>query len=606
MRCVTVTRLSRTGARPWRWSGFGITPWPKALLGLVTMDGDYAYTPQIWPSLLTVVLLVALAIFSWRRRAVPGARVFAVSCLVAVPWAAGSMMEAAAVDAATKIFWFKFQGVWQVPAVTALTCFVLEYAWPGRWLTRRNLALLSIPPLLLLGLALTNDVHHLMWRGFSVDGTVIPLRGPVNWMAVAYAYGLAILAVVVFAWLFVRSPQHRWPVAFMLAGQIVARVLYFLEAAHVLPSGLPVDVPPIAFEYMMYAIALFGFRIFDPIPVARQAVIAQMREGVLVLDLEGRVASLNPAAERILRLPAKQAMGQPVRELLPACPDGLLADPGGAKVELSLPEGRRDDGEGGQEVRQFMLEISPLEDWRGLEVGRLLLLRDVTERRRTQAQLLDQQRALAMLTERERLARELHDGIGQVLGYVKMQAQAARDRLAQDETAAADRDLARLVAVAQDAHADVREYILGARSAASAQPGFLPTLRQYLQRFSQQYGLRAELIAPPDWGDDLLEPTAEAQVLRITQEALTNARKHANADCVQVSMQLATNHVQVTVQDDGAGFDPALLATAEGQKYGLGFMRERAEEVGGSVEIRSAPGAGTQVLISVPRRKEQP
>jgi len=152
----------------------------------------------------------------------------------------------------------------------------------------------------------------------------------------------------------------------------------------------------------------------------------------------------------------------------------------------------------------------------------------------------------------------------------------------------------------------VREYILGARSAASAQPGFLPTLQQYLQRFSQQYGLRAELIAPPDWGDDLMEPTAEAQVLRITQEALTNARKHANADCVQVSMLMATNHVQVTVQDDGAGFDPALLATVEGQKYGLGFMRERAEEVGGSVEIRSTPGAGTQVLISVPRRKEQP
>jgi signal transduction histidine kinase len=186
-----------------------------------------------------------------------------------------------------------------------------------------------------------------------------------------------------------------------------------------------------------------------------------------------------------------------------------------------------------------------------------------------------------------------------------MQAQAARDCLAQDEAAAADRDLDQLIAVAQDAHADVREYILGARAATSAQPGFSPALRQYLRRFSEQYGLRTDLAAPPDWSDEVLEPTVQAQLLRIIQEALTNARKHAKAQAVQVSVQLPPDHAQVTVQDDGVGFDPALLATAEGQKYGLGFMRERAQEVGGSVEMYTAPGAGTQVLICVPRRKEQ-
>jgi signal transduction histidine kinase len=570
------------------------------------MTGDYAYTPQVWPCLLTVVLLVALAAFSWRRRTVPGARVFAVTCLIAVPWVAGAVMEVAAVDAAGKLFWFKFQAAWQLPVITALTCFVLEYAWPGRWLTRRNLVLLSIPSLLCLGMILTDSIHHLSWRGFTfADGQVAPVRGPGNLLFLAYGYGLAILALVVFAWLFVRSPRHRWPVAIMLAGAMAGRVLYTLEAAHVLPSGLPFNVPPIAVEYAMYAIALFGFRIFDPIPAARRALIAQMREGVLVLDPEGRVAGLNPAAERFFDLPEKQAMGRPIGEMLPACPTGPLADPAGAELELSLPERRQDDGGVGQEVRQYVLEISPLSDWRGLEVGRLLLLRDVTERRRAQAQILEQQLALAMLSERERLARELHDGIGQVLGYVKMQAQAARDRLAQDETAAADRDLARLIAVAQDAHADVREYILGARSATSAQPGFSPALRQYLRRFSEQYGLRTDLAAPPDWSDDVLEPTVQAQLLRIIQEALTNARKHARAHAVQVSVQLPTDHAQVTVQDDGVGFDPALLTGAEGQKYGLGFMRERAQEVGGSVEIYSAPGAGTQVLICVPRRKEQ-
>ena len=232
----------------------------------------------------------------------------------------------------------------------------------------------------------------------------------------------------------------------------------------------------------------------------------------------------------------------------------------------------------------------------------MLLLRDVSEQKRAQAQIVEQQRALAMLQEREHLARELHDGVGQVLGYVKMQAQAARDRLAQDQKAAADSQLAQLVTVAQDAHADVREYILGARSAVAGQPGFLPALREYMKRFSENYDLRAELIEPPNWSDDILEATVAAQLLRVIQEALTNARKHARAHCVQVTIHFDGQRAQGFVQDDGVGFDPSLLATTEGQKYGLGFMRERAEEVGGSVVIHSAPGRGTRVVVEVPVR----
>ncbi len=564
------------------------------------MTGDLAFAPQIRPLFLASLAMVALAIFVWRRRAVPGARPLVTACLLSSIWAAAAAAEAMAVDPTVKVAWFRFQAVCQLPTVTAITAFVLEYANPGRWLTRRTLILLSIAPLLQLALALTNELHHWHWLGFSAGASVVPLRGPAAYILIAYALCLGLVNLVILAWLFVRSPAHRWPAALMVIGTIAARSLYVLKVAG---RGAVLGLDPLLFVMAVplgtYAIALFGFRILHPIAMAGQAVLAQMREGVLVLDSEGRVASLNPAGERILRLPARQAIGRPAGELLPAYPAGLLADPAGAEIEISLPEG-------GPDARQYVMAISPLKDWRESEVGRLLLLRDVTEQKRAQAQIVEQQRALATLQERDRLARELHDGIGQVLGYVKMQAQAARDRLAQDQLAATDAGLAQLVAVAQDAHADVREYILGAKGSAGAPPGFVAALRQYLERFSRQYGLQAELAAPPEGIDDLVAPTAAAQLLRITQEALTNARKHANARRAQVSVQLVGDKVQVTVADDGVGFDPALLATAEGHKYGLGFMRERAQEVGGSVEIRSAPGAGTQVLVTVPRRKEQP
>src|SRR5512139_3699845 len=143
---------------------------------------DYAYLPEIWLPLGTAIFLIALATYSWHRRNVPGALPFTFALLFGALWMVGCSLEVAAVNASTKIFWIKFQTVWLLPSATAVTCFLLEYARPGRWLTRRNLALLSIPCLLAFGLILTNDLHHLFWQGLTDDGEVIPLRGPGNWI----------------------------------------------------------------------------------------------------------------------------------------------------------------------------------------------------------------------------------------------------------------------------------------------------------------------------------------------------------------------------------------------------------------------------------------
>jgi signal transduction histidine kinase len=275
---------------------------------------------------------------------------------------------------------------------------------------------------------------------------------------------------------------------------------------------------------------------------------------------------------------------------------GALQAAGVCQVEISLGIG--------PEIRFYQLEASSLNDWRGWEVGCLLLLHDVSGQKHVQAQLLDQQRALATLQERDRVARELHDSLGQVLGYVKMQAQAARGLLARNQPAEADTYLTQLVAVVQDAHADVREYILGAQTGTSTEAGFLPALDQYLRRFSENYGIATELSAPPELSDGAFEPMVAAQLLRIIQEALTNVRKHARAHCVQVNLSCNDGHAEAIVQDDGAGFDPEVLGTAEGQRFGLRFMQERAAGVGGRVEIHSVSGEGTRVVICVPLRKE--
>lgn len=571
------------------------------------MNWPYAYSPQIWPLFSAVFLFLALAIYSWRRRSVPGAVPFMIGCLFAAGYAFGTLMETAAVGLSTKIFWFKFQAPLQLPIVTAITCFILDYAWPGRWLTRRNLILLSIPCLLIAGLTLTNDLHHLNWRGFVYEGKVIPLRGLANLIGLAYAFiGLEALNLIAFGWLFMRSPQHRWAVVIMLVGQLVGRTVYTLEAARRFQYILHFDMLGMAFEFLMYAIALFGFRILDPIPLARRTVIQQLQTGMLVLDPQGMIVSLNPAAQAILGRSEKQAVNHSIQELLPDCA-GLIGDlqsAGKVQTEISLPEGHRDAVGAGADARYYQVEVSPLKDWRGVEIGRLLLLQDVTEQKRAQAQIFEQQQVVATLQERERLAHELHDNLGQVFGYVSMQAQAIRKQARDGDLSAIEPQLTRLAEVAQETHREIRESIFGLRSSPAEQWFFFTALRQHLDACQEHYGLRTELAIPSGLSEDVISPGAGVQLLRVIQEAVTNARKHGHAGCVQVSFRTEDRQVLVTVSDDGCGFDLAQLESQEEGHYGLVFMHERMAQIGGSVSISTQPGSGTQVALRAPVRDD--
>ncbi|MEW5956748.1 MAG: histidine kinase N-terminal 7TM domain-containing protein [Chloroflexota bacterium] len=560
------------------------------------MDWPYHYTPYVLPMLASAGFTAALLIYVWRRRSVPGARSLALAMLFTIPWAVGAALELAAVDVPTQIFWVKFQAVWMLPAGTAVFCFVLEYANLAHWLTRRTLILLAIPPLLGLLLIVTNEAHHWLWLDFPFEGQVHPVHGAVMWILLGYSYLLAAVQGIALLWLFVRSPQHRWPVGLILSSRLLVLIAFRLDVADQNPLA-PLDLTILALTITsaMYALALFRFHMLDLIPVARETVIEQMQEGMLVLNAQQRIVDLNPAAEKILGVPAAAARGQHVPEILPTCPDlrARLDDPGATQSEISLGTGPT--------ARHFALHLSPLKDRRGLLIGCLILLHDVTAPRRAQAQLLEQQRVVATLQERERLARELHDSAGQVLGYVSMQAQAIRKWVHDGETAVAEHQLSRLADAAQAAHADIRHSILSLKAGSAQEWSFLAALQQHLDAFRDHYGLGVELMIPP--GLELaqaFEPGAGVQLLRIIQEAMTNARKHGRARCVQVAFERQAGQAQIIVADDGRGFDPDQLAAGAGDHFGLAFMRERLAQIGGRLTIHSRPGAGTQVMLQVP------
>ena len=557
---------------------------------------SYAYTSFAWPSWFAVVLIAFLGWYAWRHRKITGAVPFAVACFFGVAWSLGSLLGSTALDPDVKIFWLRFATLWQLPLVTAATCFVLQYAGLGRWLTRRTLSLLAVPPVLVMALIVTDGFHHLAWAGFSVvDGDIDPTLGPVLKGTLAYSYVLFAVNVAVLVWLFVRSPRHRAPVALMLLAQGGARVLFEVGIIRMgFPRQWDPDLLVLVTTFGLYAVVLFRFHVLDPVPAARTAALEQMRDGIVVLDVEGRIVDVNRSAEEALGMPRADLLARPLENVLPvdkASVEDAAEDEAGAS-EFSV--------ESGSGRRQYLVETTALEDKRGHELGRLLLLHDVTEQRVAQARLLEQERVVATVRERERLAREIHDGLGQVLGYLSLQAQTARKHLREGGVEKADLLLSRLTDVAQHAHADVRESILALKAASSADWSFLPTLDRYLRDVRTQYGLQTELAVADGVAEETFAPHAGVQVLRVIQEALTNARKHGRACKVCVAIERRGDQACIVVTDDGCGFDAALIEPDGRKHYGLTFMRERMAQIDGSVEIDSRPGAGTCVRLAVP------
>ena len=215
------------------------------------------------------------------------------------------------------------------------------------------------------------------------------------------------------------------------------------------------------------------------------------------------------------------------------------------------------------------------------------------------AQLNEQIQALAVETERTRISREMHDGLTQVLGYINTKAQAVEQFMINKDLEAAGNHLKEMSEAARQAYREVREGILALRTQVGADRSLSDALNEFISEFQYQSGSSTKVKQTiPDTMN--LNPLQEVQILRIVQEPLTNTRKHAQATTVSVIISQRNEELQVEVSDDGRGFNPLAVKRGEWPHLGLQTMQERAEAVGGTFEVESAPGKGTKVQVSIP------
>jgi two-component system, NarL family, sensor histidine kinase DegS len=222
--------------------------------------------------------------------------------------------------------------------------------------------------------------------------------------------------------------------------------------------------------------------------------------------------------------------------------------------------------------------------------------------RRLQAEALAREQDIltmnAVMQERERLSRDLHDGVAQLVAHLLLRLDTIKELVEVDRPQEAEAELERLHGVADEIYEDIGESIAGLRTNVTER-GLVRALQDYVDQFEERHQIPTSLRT--DDAADRLPPLAALQLFRLVQEALTNVRKHAGAH--ETTVTLTSNgpdQLRVVIADDGQGFTPGSQRNGKARPLGLTSMRERVEALGGTFQVTSQPGSGTHVTATIP------
>ena len=203
----------------------------------------------------------------------------------------------------------------------------------------------------------------------------------------------------------------------------------------------------------------------------------------------------------------------------------------------------------------------------------------------------------AQEAERQRLSRLMHDGPAQAMSNFILQTEIAM-RFLDVDAAQAKEELGNLKAAAMGTFQKVRNFIFELRPMMLDDLGLAPTLRKYVDAFKDQTGLEANLVITG--GDHRITPYLEVMIFRAVQELLGNTSRHSQATLVKIALEMGSDVIRVSVDDNGKGFDPE--AVLKGNSLGLKLIRERTEMLGGMFIADSAVGKGARISFSIPVR----
>jgi signal transduction histidine kinase len=558
---------------------------------------------------------------AWRRRRLPGASPFALLMLAVCLWSLFYALESIAATPADKILWAKFQYIGVVSQGVLWFTFAYKYTrrtyrWPGAFYW------LWLPPLAALALVFTNEYHGLAWPSIvpGLNGLLVYDHGPAVLGIVTYDYLLAIAGVVLLLREAARRPRPFSAQSAVLAAgallPVAINLVYLLKLVPV--PGL--DITPLSFlvSGFLYIITIFRLQLFDVVPLARDRLVENLLDGVVVLDAKGRVADFNPAAKALTGA-SEVSLSQPWGMLMADWPS-LAAIPVNGNGDI-LETARSSDGNRVLEVRS-----APIFNRRRLS-GRLVVIRDITERQRAQEIIESSLKAEKTLREelqgeirnRSEYTRALIHELRTPLTALVASTELLGDLVHEGTAGALVSNVARASANLNQRIGELVEMAKGEIGLLklTPEPFDLAVLLRHIIEEMTPLADRQNLTLVSQVPDGLPLAMGEGpRVRQVVVNLLSNSFKFtAAAGVVRVKLEAAgPRMLRISVQDSGRGmseeelkylFDPYHRRPHDkdrlgGLGIGLALSKMLVELHGGTIQAQSEAGMGTTISFTVP------
>jgi len=601
---------------------------------------SFYYTPYTLALTLAALLSVVVAWTIWQRRPGPGVIPSVLLMLGVAVWTFCYVFELGLPDLSGKVLFANLKYIGITTTAAAWAVFAAAYTGKTKWITRRNIALLLIEPVVVMALALTDDYHHLFRTGVALDWSsgfpiLIANMQIAFWIHAGYSYILMLVGTLITLQALTRSPHlYRGQAMTLLIASFAPWIANAVYLAGISPFP-NLDLTPFAFAITGLAMgwSLVRFRLLDLVPVARDSVIENMTDGVLVLDAQNRIVDANPAVlDLVGAKSASDVIGKPAGQVWSRYPHLLdqYRNIDQAQTEITI--------ERGGQTHFFELRISPLRNRNGDLTGRLFIAHDISKLKAAAAQIQAQNETLLRtnreLAETQKLAEEasrlkseflatmsheLRTPLNAIIGYTDIMLTGLTGDLTETQTDYASRILAngeRLLKLINDILdiAKIEASRMDIDSVPFHPAELLHDVETRIRSLTVQKGLNFVTHLDPDLPPAILgDPHRLEQILA---NLIGNAIRFTPAGEIEVRFAKVDKlKWSLSVRDTGVGIPPHALEyifdefrQADGSSQreyggtglGLAIVRKLTMLMNGTVQVQSEVGKGSLFTVQLP------
>lgn len=550
------------------------------------------YNHLVIPLSLSIILIIGLILLGLRLRKNPVAIQFLFFMVCLLIWMVMSLVEVVVLDLHLSLLAadLSFLGTTFFPL--AWLGIVMTYLGSGVQF-RRIFPYMSVIPILTNLIIWTNPLHFL-WRSDSFrDLTTtwfpISIYNYGAWFSVVhmpFSLGIAFIAIFLLVRsFFVRERVYRIQIVIMLIALIVPLSVEMLHQLGFQPiphyNSSTLIFP---FSALLVGWALLRFQLFDLTPIARELVVESMQDMMIVLDNHDRIVDVNPAARRNLFQGDMSIIGENI-DALPYKQSQLISQ------LISSDESHHEIKiEHGDNHKIYEVYLSPISPHLGDDFGILIVLHDITHRKIAQQALYEQVQQVAILEERQRLARELHDSVNQTLFAAQMLSDLL-PRAIEKKPEKVPEYAANIRQLIHGTTAELRLVLMELYPDALIQTDLGTIIKHLCDAYTGSTGTPVQFVTA---SQIYLKKDAHIAFYRIAQEALHNVSKHTDATQVTVKLIQGSHQIELNIQDNGLGFD---VDNTPSDHFGLKNMRTRATDVGAVFDIVSEVNQGTTISV---------